>query len=105
MFIGTRYQVIKDYEDCIVEEGMIEILDEMLTEYGVEHFFTLPDGDENGIALDDSHVVNVYYDDTKDSMTFSLVFLLWSKTVRKMRDERMEKGIVKWSAKWAEGRA
>lgn len=104
MFIATRYTVIKDYEDNHVNEEMIDKLDEMLTEYGVEHFFTLPDGDENGCAIEDDAVLNVYYDDTKDEMTFMLVALLWAKSVRKMSDERIKKAIVK-RAKKIENRA
>lgn len=96
LFIANRYQVVKNTEDCTINEGMIEKLDEMLTEYGVKHFFTLPDGDANGSAIDQDAVVNVFYDDDTDSMTFFLVYALWSKTVRKISDKRIIHGIEKY---------
>lgn len=100
MFVANRYQVIKDYEGVeSVSNEMIEKLDEMLTEYGVQHFFTLPEGDENGIAINDDEIVYLYYDADKDEMTFGLVYMLWAKTVRKVSDERLAKAMKKFADK------
>lgn len=96
LFIANRYQVIKNTNDCTVEESMIEKLDEMLNEYGVKHFFTLPDGDGTGAAIDQDAVLNVYYDDDTDTMTFFLVYALWTKTVRKASDQRIINGMNKF---------
>lgn len=96
LFIANRYQVIKNTNDCEIKDGMIEKLDEMLTQYGVKHFFTLPEGDGTGVAIDQDVVVNVFYDDDIDSTTFFLVYALWSKTVRKMGDKRIARGMERF---------
>lgn len=96
LFIANRYQVIKNNNECQIEDGMIEKLDEMLNEYGVKHFFTLPDGDGTGAAIDQDAVVNVFYDADTDEMTFFLVYALWTKTVRKMSDKRILNGMERF---------
>lgn len=94
MFVANRYQIIKNYEDTIeVNEEMVEKLDKMLTENGVQHFFSLPAGDENGCAINDDEVVYVYYDADIDDMTFKLVYMLWAKTVRHIKDEKIVKAM------------
>ena len=93
MFIADRIQVIKQREgEAEITNEMIEKLDQMLTEYGVQHFFSLPKGDNEGIALDDDEILYIYYDRAQDEMTFNLVYMLWAKTVRNVSDER----ILKW---------
>lgn len=98
MFVASRFQVIKDIEgEPEVTEEMLEKLDAMLTEYGVNHFFALPMGDEDGVAINDDEVAVVYYDGDVDRIKFNLVYVLWSKAVRQIHDERIERGIKRWA--------
>lgn len=94
MFIADETTTIKDTENHPIKEGMIEKLDEMLTEYGVQHFFTLPIDATDGIANNDDDYLNVFYD-SKDKMTFNLVYMLWVKTVRNATDEMIETAMKK----------
>lgn len=96
MFVATRYQVIRDTEECRVTEGMIEELDKMLTNAGVNHFFTLPFNQEDGCPADD-HVACVFYDD-QDETAFACVYILWSKVVRNLPDEKIKKAMVKFGS-------
>lgn len=98
MFMADVKQVIKDREENRVTTEMLEILDEMLNDYEVKHFFTLPDG-KDGIAFDDSHVANVYFEES-DRMTFSLVYMLWFKTVRHVEDVKIANAMKKVSARF-----
>lgn len=92
MFIADTMKHIKENENYLVEEGMIEKLDKMLTEYGVQHFFSLPiETDENGCAKD-GYVLEVFYD-SKDDLTFTLVYALWAKTIRNATDEMIWNGF------------
>lgn len=93
MFIADRFQVIKDYEGNTVGQGMIEKLDEMLTENGVEHFFSLPEGDKDGAAIRDDEVLYCYYDASKDAVAFLAIYVLWAKRVRGFSDERIKAGV------------
>lgn len=95
MFIADTCLNIREDENHRIEEGMIEKLDAMLTEYGVEHFFTLPIDSTDGIANDDSHVLTVFYDKSKDEMTFDLVYALWSKVVRHADDDKLRAALAK----------
>lgn len=97
MFIADRVQKIRDREGYEIKTGMIEKLDEMLTAYGVEHFFSLPDGDGSGVAVDQDEVVYVYYEE-KDRMTFALVYMLWAKTVRGADDDKIKKAMAYYLA-------
>lgn len=94
MFIADETTIIKDTENHPIKEGMIEKLDEMLTEYGVQHFFTLPIDATDGIANNDDDYLNVFYD-SKDEMTFNLVYMLWVKTIRNATDEMIETAMKK----------
>lgn len=98
MFVATRSQVIRSYEGYEIEDGMIEKLDEMLTAYGVQHFFTLPLNSTDGIANDDRDVMNVLYDGDNDRMTFNLVYMLWAKTVRNISDDRLIRAMSRISS-------
>ena len=95
MFIATRFQLIRETEDYAVTEEMISKLDEMLTNAGVTHFFTLPFNQEDGFPADD-HVACVFYDDDQDATAFACVYILWSKVVRKLPDEKIKKAMVKF---------
>lgn len=86
MFIADSYHVIRETEEYPVTEGMIEKLDAMLSEYGVPHYFALPNADpETGYAKDDE-VLNLYYE-AKDTKVWVLVYALWLKTVREYDDD------------------
>lgn len=99
MFIADRYQVIKNYEGNTIEQGMIEKLDEMLTANGIEHFFSLPEGDKDGIALRDDEVVYCYYDASKDAVAFLGIYAMWAKRVRGFSDERIKEAVKRYIEK------
>lgn len=94
MYIADVTKTIRSTENHPIEDGMIEKLDEMLTEYGVQHFFTLPIDSTDGIANNDDDYLNVFYD-SKDEMTFDLVYMLWMKSVRNASDEMIKKAMSK----------
>lgn len=95
MFIADRYHVIRETEEYQITEEMIEKLDSMLTEYGVQHFFTEPHADsETGFAKDDE-VLDLYYEE-KDEKVWVLVYALWLKTVRGYdKDEKIGTAVAK----------
>ena len=94
MFIADQMKPIKETEEFPVKDEMIEKLDQMLTEYGVQHFFTLPsEQDEEGFVKD-GYVLDLFYD-SDDYMTFTLVYALWLKTIRKVEDEMIWNGFKK----------
>lgn len=96
LFIADTYHTIKETEDCLVTEEMIDKLDDMLTEYGVQHYFSLPTAaDEDGYAKD-GDVLNVFYDASEDDLTWHLVYALWLKTVRGYKnDDKIRRSFAK----------
>ena len=98
MFIADHFINIKSTEENTIEDGMIEKLDEMLTENGIQHVFTLPIESEDGIAKDPEVVLSLGYEEV-DDMAVSLVYMLWAKTVRKVSDERISKWMSKMTSK------
>lgn len=105
MKIYDRYVVIKDYDDDPriqdVGEGMLEKLDEMLTEYNISHAFTYPMYEDQGQGNDtDEAVARVIYC-TEDEMNFELVYCLWASIYRNMPREKILKCFAK-KAKRAE---
>lgn len=85
---------IKDTEAHPMTEAMLDKLDEMLTQNGVEHFFTLPVEATDGIATNPDDYVTVFYTEAK-RMTFNLVYMTWAKVVRNVSDEDILKGMAK----------
>ena len=97
MFIADERQIIKDTEEFEIKTGMIEKLDEMLTEYGVEHFFCLPtEVNEDGTLKNEDDCLEVFYD-SKDRITFDIVYMLWGKTERGFSDDMIKKAMKKIS--------
>ena len=94
MFIADVTKTIKSTENHPIEDGMIEKLDEMLTQYGVQHFFSLPIDSTDGIANNDEDCLNIFYA-SEDSMTFNLVYMLWVKTTRHCTDEMIVNAMRK----------
>lgn len=92
LFIADRTQTIKSTEEYPIHDGMIEKLDDMLNEYGVKHFFTLPIDSTDGIANNADDYLNLFYDG-KDETTFTLVYILWCKTTRNFDDTLMNKAF------------
>lgn len=86
LFIADTYHTIKETEECPATDEMIDKLDEMLNEYGVRHYFSLPTADEDGYAKD-GEVLNVFYDASEDDLTWHLVYALWLKAVRGYKDD------------------
>lgn len=95
MFIADMYHNIKDTEEFPLEDGMVERLDEMLTEYKVDHFFSLPHPSD--IDKDETASLMVGYD-SKDDVTFFLVYALWLKSVRNAPDEMINKAMLRHCA-------
>ena len=57
MFVADKIQVIKNHEGLKdVTYEMVEVLDQMLTDNGIQHFFSLPEGDDDGIQIRDDEV-------------------------------------------------
>ena len=84
--------VRSEYEGIEVTEEMYVKLDEMLTEYGVDHAFRLPKPNE----FDDSEnaeMVCMYLED--DDTAYDLVFLLWTHKVVGMSDGKIGKAAAK----------
>lgn len=97
--IFDRYVNIKnrdDLEDCTME--LVEKLDQMLTEYGVEHAFSLASKEEIDTINDTvaEYCVTLLYEE-KDEMTFSLVYTLWARVYRKAPDEKIRKVMSRMS--------
>ena len=86
--------VIRTYDDYPVNDGMLEKLDEMLNQYNVPHFFTLPDGDDEGFAIDQTHVAKLYYE-SENHTACIIVYMLWLKTIRNVPDEKIAKVMMK----------
>lgn len=89
-------QVIKNRDGLKdVDAEMIGKLDELLTTYGVAHAFTEAWPGAEG-CIDEDEVCRVLYMDD-EYMTFGLVYMLWSKTVREVPDDRILKAFRKVS--------
>lgn len=95
MFIADMFYCIHDTEEFPLEDGMIEKLDQMLTENGIKHYFSLPH--EASIDKDETISLECGYD-SDDSTTFFLIYALWCKTVRKAPDEMIKKAMLKHCA-------
>lgn len=92
MFVANMKTVIKDTEEHHVEEKMIESLDEMLTAYGVTHFFMEPTRDDLE-DYEDAFLTVCYGEE--QTTTFDLVYMLWCKTQRGATDEMIHKAMVR----------
>lgn len=97
LFIADTTITIRDTKDYPIEDGMIEKLDDMLNEHGVSHFFTLPIDSTDGIANNDNDCLNLFYD-SKDKLTFDLIYALWLKSIRKVNDEKIYEGLSRMCA-------
>lgn len=94
MFVADKYQVIKNREGLKdVDYAMVEVLDQMLNNNGIQHFFSLPEGDDDGIQIRDEEVTYVYYDSSKNDLEFKLVYMLWAKTIREVPDEKIKEAM------------
>lgn len=94
MFVADKIQVIKNREGLKdVTYEMVEVLDQMLTDNGIQHFFSLPEGDDDGIQIRDEEVTYVYYDSSKNDLEFKLVYMLWAKTIREVPDEKIKEAM------------
>lgn len=100
MTIFNQRTLIRDYDDddtiLDVTEEMLDKLDAMLTAHGIEHSFTLPMEDDFD-DHPDAQLALYFLDD--DSMKTFLVYALWLKEERNMSDERIKKGMAKYSGK------
>ena len=91
LFIADRYHVIRDSEKAPLIDGMVEVLDTMLTDNQVQHYFSLP------IDPQDDEALNINYA-VEDEMKFFLVYALWLKTVRKISDESIKRAMLRYGA-------
>lgn len=85
MFVADRMIAIHDRENSIVSYDMIEKLDKMLTEYGVDHAFTLYDSEHQ----DTDVAFNLIYKE-EDEITVELILMLWAKTKRHYTDDKIK---------------
>lgn len=98
--VFDRYVVIKDRDGHpYMDESLVERLDEMLNTYGVAHAFSLPR--EKSIEDFPEAAIEVAYNFC-DEITFSLVYMLFSKVYRGETDEGIAKSMRKISAKCEE---
>lgn len=91
MFIADSYKIIHDSEEYGLDEEMVNKLDSMLTDYNVNHFFSLPK--ESDMEADETASLIVYYD-SKDDVTFFLVYALWCKVYRNAEDSLIHKAML-----------
>lgn len=89
-----KHMTIKEKNGRVVTQEQLEKLDEMLTEYNVEHFFTYPMDATDGIANNDEDVCEIVYE-SKNSGTVFLVIALWHKTYHGLTDEKLAEAMVK----------
>ena len=95
--VFDRYVVIKDCDGCrYMDESLVERLNEMLNTYGVSHAFSL--SREDSIEDFPEAVIEVAYNSC-DEMTFSLVYMLFSKVYRGASDDRIAESMMKISKK------
>ena len=73
----------------------IEVLDEMLTQYGVDHSFMYATA--NQMEKDEDVELNVLYME-EDEITFDLVVMLFCKTALKKSDEEIKNAMKKLAA-------
>jgi len=92
MFIADMYQNIRDTEEYELTEELIEKLDKMLTENGIEHFFSLPRNED--IDADETVSLTVAYEREKET-AFFLVYALWCKVYRHADDALIQKAMLK----------
>lgn len=92
MFIADMFYRIHDTEKYPLKDGMVETLDKMLTDNGIQHFFALP---TNEMIDADETVSLICTYDSDDDMAFFLTYALWCKTVRKCDDELINKAMMK----------
>lgn len=93
--IFDRYINIKNregIEDCTME--LVEKLDQMLTEYGVAHAFSLASKEEIDTINDtaDEYCVTLMYEE-EDEITLGIVYTLWARVYRKASDEKVRKAM------------
>ena len=100
LFIADKYLVIKENEEHPVTNGMVEMLDEMLNDHGIGHFFSLPEAQEDGFAADDE-VLNLYYEE-KQKLELTLVYALWLKEVRQLDDKKIWCALKKSASHYLE---
>lgn len=93
MFVADERMKVRVEEKINDHTEMIEKLDEMLTTYGVQHFFSLP----NNETEDAEYIFDLFYD-SEDRITVDLVYLLWAKTVRKVSSEKIVEAMQKVAA-------
>lgn len=102
--IFDRYTNIKNREgmqDCT--EEMLDILDKMLTEYGVAHAFTLAGADEIK-AIEEAgfeYCCSLMYEEA-DEITCELVYTLWNKVYRKAKDDTIKTAMYRMGKKHME---
>lgn len=83
-----------------VDLDLLDLLDEMLTDYAVEHSFKLPSLEETDKAEDDGKeaIVELCYME-KDKDTFALVYMLWLVHNRGADHKKLMKAMAKFIEK------
>lgn len=95
MFVADHKITLKNKEGWNdITNGMVEQLDRMLSDYGIQHFFTLPEGDEDGFVTNDEEYYLFYNE--KDSDEMFLIYALWMKRWRGISEKELHSGMKKY---------
>ena len=83
-----------------VDLDLLDLLDEMLTDYAVEHCFKLPSLEDEDKAEDEGKeaIVELCYME-KDKDTFALVYMLWMVHNRGADHKKLMKAMAKFIEK------
>ena len=84
-----------------VDQDLLDLLDNMLTEYAVEHSFKLPSPEAIDKADNEMKeaIVELCYME-KDKDTFALVYMLWMVHNRGADHKKLMKAMAKFIEKW-----
>ncbi|MBR5286211.1 MAG: hypothetical protein IKU30_04870 [Clostridia bacterium] len=100
LFMADRAITIKESDENACTIADLEKLDEMLNAHKINHFFSIPMGDENGIAIDQNDAAILYYEE-ENEMTVDLIYALWAKTCRGADDKKIAKCLERIADRFA----
>lgn len=96
MFVADHKVTLKNKEGWNdITNGMVEKLDRTLSDYGIQHFFTLPEGDEEGFVINDEEEYYLFYN-SKDADEVFMIYALWMKRWRGISEKELHSGMKKY---------